>query len=92
MWKQTGNKPELLDDEPDFPAAAIHIWNWFQQLSWTRGGGFGPAPLTHNEIRSWYKNMGVKPRPTPWEIEQILRLDGIWFKVQGEKDKNKPGK
>jgi hypothetical protein len=35
----------------------------------------------------------METEPTPWEIEQVKRLDGIWFKVQSEKDKkDKPDK
>jgi hypothetical protein len=85
VWKQTGHKPALLDEEPEIYPALQHIWTWFHHLSSTRGGGFGPAPISFQEIDAWARLM--RTGPTPWEIEQIMRLDGVWFKVQAEKDK-----
>ncbi|OGU13875.1 MAG: hypothetical protein A2076_13185 [Geobacteraceae bacterium GWC2_53_11] len=82
--------PALLEDEPEFYPALQHIWNWFHQLSNTRGGGFGPAPITFQEIAAWAGLMQTEP--TPWEIEQIIRLDAVWFKLQAERDKDKPDK
>ena len=67
-----------------------HIWQWFLQLSATRGGGFGPAPVTFQDLLAWATLMQTEP--TPWEIEQIMMIDGVWLKVQAEKSKDKDGK
>lgn len=64
-----------------------HIWEWFVELDGTAGGGFGPAPITYREIRAWRQEMQIVPRPTPWEIRQIIRIDRISRRVQAEKDK-----
>lgn len=77
IWEQTGRKPALLEDEPPLHPAVEHIWSWFNRLSGTRGGGFGPAPITFQEIDAWARL--TDSRPTPWEIEQLLRLDQIWL-------------
>jgi hypothetical protein len=86
-WEQTGRKPALLEDEPELYETVTHIWLWFMQLSNTRGGGFGPAPITFQEIAAWAGLLQTEP--TPWEIEQILMLDGVWFKIQAERDKTR---
>lgn len=87
IWQRTGFKPALLEDEVEFYPAVLHIWTWFLKLHKTRGGGFGPAPITYQEIFSWARisKIGI----TPWEAEQIRKIDDIWFKVQAEKDKEK---
>lgn len=72
-----------------YPTVA-HLWSWFHQLHNTRGGGFGPAPITFQEVFAWASLLQIEP--TPWEIEQLMMLDRIWFKVQAERDKNKTGK
>lgn len=77
----------MLQEEPELYPAVQHIWEWFIELNNTSGGGFGPAPITHQEIRAWRLEMQIKPRPTPWEIRQIKLIDRISRKVQAEKDK-----
>lgn len=63
-----------------------HIWGWFIQLSARRGGGFGPAPLSYQEVDAWARLMGLDP--TPWEIQQIMTIDDIQLKVSYEQQKN----
>lgn len=84
-----GKKVALLDDAPKFPAVAAHIWHWFRRLSATRGGGFGPAPITFQEIDAMVRLLRITPEP--WEVDMIGMLDGIWFDVVMERDKNKRG-
>ncbi|WP_435052260.1 phage tail assembly chaperone [Geoanaerobacter pelophilus] len=72
-----------MPDEPPMPAEVEHIWTWFQELSATRGGGFGPAPITYQEIEAWSRLTGN--RPTPWEVTQIKMLDAEYFAWQDEK-------
>jgi len=55
------------------------------RLSATRGGGFGPGPITFQEIAAWKQVMRLDPEP--WEIEIILMLDAIWFEVYAEREK-----
>jgi hypothetical protein len=90
IWKQTKIKPGLLDDEPELYPAVHHIWIWFHQLSGTRGGGFGPAPITYQKIAAW-ANL-LQTEPTPWEIEMLMMLDRLWFKIQNDRDKKKAKK
>lgn len=77
----------MLEDEPEIPAAVEHIWGWFLQLSATRGGGFGPAPLAYSEIEAWTRMTGDDP--TPWELERIMELDRIYLNHMAERAKDK---
>ncbi len=79
--------PELLANEPELPACLIYLWHWFLRLSNRRGGGFGPAPLTHSNLRDFFELSGVWP--TPWEIEQIEALDDLYLKILGEEEDKK---
>lgn len=79
-----------LTGEPKLLQAGQHIWNWYNQLSATRGGGFGPAPITYQEIRAWSKLM--QTRPQPWEIDLIMMLDRIWFEMWADRDKAESAK
>lgn len=85
IWKSTGKKPAHLEDEPEFYPAVAHIWQWYLQLSGTRGGGFGPAPLTYVEIDAWKKIMQTDA--TPWEVEQIKTIDHLYLDYLYEKQK-----
>lgn len=79
--------PALLAAEPELHPAVEHLWSWFDQLSGTRGGGFGPAPLTYQELDAWARL--TDSRPTPWEVEQILRLDRLWLSNMADRIKQK---
>lgn len=89
-WRQTGRKPALLEDEPHLYPAVQHIWEWFCQLSATRGGGFGPASITFAEIDAWARRLRIDP--DPWEIEQVMAIDRIWLKVTAEENERKTKK
>lgn len=79
-------KKTALDKEPKIHPAGSKLWGWWQQLQLTRDAGFGPAPLTHQEIRAWRFNMRIRPAPQPWEIDIILQLDQAWLTRQHKKD------
>jgi len=81
MEKRSGR--QLLPDEPLFPAVVEYLWEWFQQLHATRGGGFGPASITYAEIDAWSRQTGT--RPTPWEVEQLKGIDREWLTWQAQK-------
>lgn len=59
------------------PEALEYLWRWFLRMSNRRGGGFGPAPLTHGGIRDFFELSRIIP--TPWEIEQIEALDILYL-------------
>ena len=62
-----------------------YIWTWFMDLHETRGGGFGPGPVTWTELVNWSDLTGI--RPTPWEARMIRLLDRAYQQYSAEKAK-----
>lgn len=48
-------------------------------------GGFGPAVLTHGEIRAWLQNAGMVRQP--WEISMLRRLSGEFIKASRDAER-----
>lgn len=48
-------------------------------------GGFGPAVLSHGEIRAWQDNTGIELQP--WEVAMMRRLSGEYLKASAEAEK-----
>jgi hypothetical protein len=78
----TGNVPEEYQSLP-FPTLIGHVWYWFIELSRTRGSsGFGPNPITYQELKAWSQLTGVAPTST--EVQAIMTLDLVYMSVQAE--------
>jgi hypothetical protein len=71
------------------PPVFAHLWGWFLRLSARRGGGYGLAPLFFQEIDAWARRTRLDP--TPWEIEQLEKLDDLYLKISNEALKKKSG-
>jgi len=73
----TGTLPDELI-EPALPGALAYVWMWFLDLSATRGSnGFGPSALGFRDIAAWSELMRI--RPTPFEVDLIRNLDGLFL-------------
>ena len=83
--KRRKGADKVLQEEPELYPTVRHIWRWFCQLNATRGGGWGPAPLTFQDLSAWAALM--RTEPTPWELEMLLMIDGISLRVDAEKSK-----
>lgn len=67
-------------DLPDPPVIAVHVWDWFQDLSQGRGmSEYGACPLSWLDIYAW--SQLTKTILRPWEIHLIRSLDNLWFKT-----------
>lgn len=84
----TGQTPlELID--PGCPALVEHVWFWFLDLSRSRGGsGFGANALSFSEIAAWCALSGE--RPSPYEVELIRALDGLFMTPPEVRNKADP--
>jgi hypothetical protein len=71
-----------LPDAPVMPAAGWRVWRIFNDLNRTRGGGMGPAPLSHQEIESWSRLHREPVRP--FELDIIRALDTAWLEAAAE--------
>lgn len=82
MWRQTGVKPEQLNN--DLPEELRYLWHWFIELHNSRGAGLaGLDPISYSEIEAWSRLTGNEPET--WEIQAIKRIDAI--ACRPEKDK-----
>lgn len=45
-------------------------------------GGFGPAILSHGELRAWQVNAGITLQP--WEVAMVRRLSAEYLKASAE--------
>ena len=77
----------MLEEEPELPPVLEHIWKWFLRLSARRGGGYGPAPFSFQEIGAWAEL--TRCEPSPWEVEQLEKLDDLYLKIIAETIKTK---
>ena len=76
--KQIGN--DSLYEEPQMPVGGEIYWNWFMQLHAARGSsGFGPSPLSYEDINAWATRMRIYP--TPLEVELLKMLDITYLQV-----------
>ncbi len=53
VWRQTGNKPKTLADQPEKPLELSYIWDWFLSLMNKDGIKFA-------EVESWSNIKGIK--------------------------------
>ena len=78
--RQTGRRLEALEPPTAFPMLLSHVWSAFIALSNTRTSGFsGPNPITYEQIKAW-KELTDTPMD-PWEIQAVIRLDGVYMGV-----------
>lgn len=78
--RDTGITPKRLRDLPELPAELAYVWRWFCELHGARGGGFGPAPISYQDIMAWAALTRV--RPTLWEVGAIRAIDHEYLSVE----------
>lgn len=78
--RQLGRPPKELENLIELPSSCAHVWQWFTNLSNTRGEGFnGPLPITYNEIKAYFDLMRIEPTPQDWEIALIKSWDIVYL-------------
>lgn len=73
---------------PVFPDALSYLYQWFSELSRTRGASMaGIAPITYQDVAAW---AGLTDnRPLPHEVDAIMALDAEW-RISMTPDEEKP--
>lgn len=85
--KQLGKDPEeflkahqVQDAPPEPPYALLWQWQVFLELDRRRqSSGYGPQPISFQEIASWEHLMVVNLRP--WEVRLFADLDDVYLKA-----------
>lgn len=81
---------EMLEEGPRCPPEAMHLWEWFRDLSFRRlPGGFGPSPITFGEIAAWQSLRRI--RLDSWELDALLELDTLFLELVTPPAKPAPG-
>lgn len=65
------NDPSWYPDLPEIEAGE-HVLGYLFDAGPSMSAGFGPAPLSHAEIKSWQHNSGVQL--VPWEAQLVRML------------------
>lgn len=88
VQRSTGQVPDELQDLPELPECAEHVWGWFQQLSGRRTAGMSVNPITWGDIWAWSQMTGIKPQQ--WELDALMVIDGAFLASIHEENKPKP--
>jgi hypothetical protein len=76
--ERTGELPELLANAPECPSSAVQLWADFLEMHTSRSSnGFAVSRITWRDMADWQSVRGVKL--SPWEVDQIVRLDNMWL-------------
>jgi hypothetical protein len=70
--------PELHPEPP--PRSVVYIWEWFIDLSLSRGGDLMTSAVPYSEISAWASLTGQ--RPTAWEVSILRRIDIAYLKAR----------
>lgn len=65
------------EDEPEFPFALVHLWNWFNELM--AGSGEG---IRWRDLQAWSEMTGNQPEP--WETAALMRLSSTYAAIVAE--------
>ncbi len=77
VYQQTGVLPPELD-EPEIPTSLAYLWQWFQELSFSRSShGYGHNPLSYGDMDAWARLTGR--RLDPWEVQALKDVDVVFL-------------
>jgi len=70
----TNKSPKELQDLPELPESAAHVWGWFLELNGTRQAAMnGALPISYLEMLSWQAL--TLEKLARWEVIAIKALD-----------------
>lgn len=80
----SGKVPVELQDQPELPESAVHVWEWFLELNSGRTASMaGLNVISYAEIKAWAELLNEKL--AVWEVNAIKALDRAFL---SRKDKN----
>ena len=71
--KTLGQEPAELQDLPELPECASHVWRWWQQLSATRQCGMSINPISEPSIGWYFRTRRIQP--LAWELDAIAIIE-----------------
>ena len=82
MERQTGVRPPELDNLVELPESMQFVWKYFLDLNSKRGGGFGPAPISYQEILAYFTLHRIEFNT--FEVSLIDSLDRLMLEKFAE--------
>jgi hypothetical protein len=73
--RMTRRRPAELDNPGELSPLVAHVWVWFTELAMGRQSGFGPLPITWQEVESYARQFGL--RMQQWELRALRLLDRV---------------
>lgn len=74
-YSATGVMPPQIQEAPELPASAAHIWEWFCELDASRKDG---SAIGYGDIKDWAEL--TRTRIRPWEVKALRMLDKLYFR------------
>lgn len=91
-WRQSGRKPQQLEDCPELPPLAAHLWGYFVGLCGERGNnGMAESRITAQNVKDWMWFNGVKHLEL-WEKKALRAADNVWMQQQNSETPKKSKK
>jgi hypothetical protein len=72
------------------PTSLQYLWDFFTDLNSSRGSGWGNAPLTYTEIKSWCELYEI--HLSGWELSTLKQMDSKFLQSVGKLDKKRTKK
>lgn len=69
------------------PECALHVWQWYHELSSTRQCGMSINAISYFEIDAWSRLKGI--RLYGWELDCITGIDQAFLQDYYEQQKKK---
>lgn len=74
-------------EEPEIPEDGEPLWEWFWELSSGRGHtGFGPQPLSWQDMEAWARISGIELQP--WQAVIFRAMDRAWLAAVAKRSKD----
>lgn len=67
---------------------ALHLLGELEEMGWCESGGFGPAPLSAQELRAWA--WGTGQRWDEWEFRALRQASAAYCAQLARKDAPEP--
>lgn len=84
VWKQTGVKPQELENLVELKQSQYELWSWFMELNESRtSNGFGMNPISYSDISAYFNLQGIIPHK--WEVDTLRRLDREVLSIYSKK-------
>ena len=64
------------------PESLTYLWNWWAGLAARRGGGFGPRPISWQDLEAWARLTGIAL--SPFELEVLSDLEQAYLRIRAK--------